>query len=188
MPAANELKKGHIVEINGHYYQVKNVDAKSPSSRGASTLYKIRFNQVPGGRKLEGSYTANDQFPAVALQRREASFLYRDGNLFTFMDSEDYTQYSLGEDELDSQIEYLLDGLEGIMLLVVDDQPLAIELPQSVIMEVVETSPAIKGASASARTKPARTPTGLEVQVPEYLEQGEKIRINTETGKFMSRA
>ncbi len=188
MPAANELKKGQIVEINGHYYQVKNFEAKSPSSRGAQTLYKIRFNQVPGGRKLEGSYTANDQFPQIDMQRREASFLYRDGNLFTFMDSEDYSQYTLGGEELEGQLEYLLDGMEGIVLLIVDDQPLAMELPQSVVMEVVETSPAIKGATAAARTKLAKTPTGLEVQVPEYLEQGEMIKINTETGKFMSRA
>ncbi|MCL6271622.1 elongation factor P-like protein YeiP [Sansalvadorimonas sp. 2012CJ34-2] len=188
MPAANELKKGHIVEINGHYYQVKNVDAKSPSSRGAQTLYKIRFNQVPGGRKLEGSYTGNDQFPHVDLQRSNCSFLYKDGGLYTFMDAEDYTQHSLNESDLEGSLEYLQDGMEGIVVLVVDGQALAIELPQSVVMEVIETSPAIKGASAAARTKPARMATGLEVQVPEYLEPGERIKINTETGKFMSRA
>ncbi|WP_281648069.1 elongation factor P-like protein YeiP [Parendozoicomonas sp. Alg238-R29] len=188
MPAANELKKGQIVEINGHYYQVKNIEAKSPSSRGAQTLYKIRFNQVPGGRKLEGSYTGSDQFPSVDMQRRDASFLYKDGDFYTFMDSENYTQYSLGESELEGLLEYLLDGMEGLSVLIVDDQPLAIELPQSVIMTVVDTTPVIKGATAAARTKPARMATGLEVQVPEYLAPGENIKINTETGKFMSRA
>ncbi len=188
MPAANELKRGNIVEINGHYYQVKNIDAKSPSSRGAQTLYKIRFNQVPGGRKLEGSYTGGDQFPPVDMIRRESSFLYKDGDFYTFMDAEDYSQYSLGEGELDGQLEYLQDGMENITVLIVDERPLAIELPQSVVMEVVETTPAIKGATAAARTKPARMATGLEVQVPEYLAPGETIKINTETGKFMSRA
>ena len=188
MSSANELKRGQIVEINGHYYQVKTIEAKSPSSRGAQTLYKIRFNQVPGGRKLEGSYTGNDQFTDVDMQRRDASFLYKDGDFYTFMDSEDYSQYSLGEGELDGQLEYLLDGMEGLSILIVDDQPLAIELPQSVVMEVIDTTPAIKGATAAARTKPARMATGLEVQVPEYLAPGESIKINTETGKFMSRA
>ena len=188
MPAANELKKGQIVEINGHYYQVKTLEAKSPSSRGAQTLYKIRFNQVPGGRKLEGSYTVNDVFPDVDMQRRDSSFLYKDGDFYTFMDSEDYSQYSLGEEELNDQLLYLQDGMENILVILVDDQPLAIDLPQSVVMEVVDTTPAIKGATAAARTKPARMATGLEVQVPEYLAPGEKIKINTETGKFMSRA
>ncbi|GAA4650721.1 elongation factor P-like protein YeiP [Kistimonas scapharcae] len=188
MPSANELKKGQIVEINGHYYMVKNVESKSPSSRGAQTLYKVRFNQVPGGRKYDDTFTGNDMLTDVNMMRKPVSFLYKEGDLYTFMDQEDYSQYTLEASALEDQLPYIQDGMEGITALLVDDSLLALELPQSVIMEVVETSPAIKGSTAAARTKPARMATGLEVQVPEYLEQGEKIKINTETGKFMSRA
>jgi len=85
-------------------------------------------------------------------------------------------------------LEYLIDGLDGITALLVQDQIVAIDLPQSVIMTIAETSPPIKGGSASARTKPAIMTTGLVVQVPDYMEQGETIKINTTNAKFMSRA
>jgi elongation factor P len=104
------------------------------------------------------------------------------------MNMEDYTQYSLSSDDLEDQIEYLTEGLEGIVALLVDDGVLGIELPSSVVLSIVETAPAIKGATASGRTKTARLTTGLEVQVPEYLELEELIKINTDTGKYMSRA
>jgi elongation factor P len=94
----------------------------------------------------------------------------------------------LSSEDLEGKIEYLTEGLEGIVALLIDDAILGIELPGSVVLPIVETAPAIKGATATGRTKTARLPTGLEVQVPEYLETGESIKINTETGKFMSRA
>ena len=188
MPYAREIKKGNIVEINNQLYIARNIEAQNPSSRGASTLYKIRFKQIPGGQKLEGSYKGDDNFKDVDLQRCQVSMLYREDNMITFMDLEDYSQYMLNVEELESQMLYLQDGMEGLMALLVNGNPVAIELPQTVIMTVMETTPVIKGASAAARTKPAKMASGLEVQVPEYLAEGEQIKINTETGKFMSRA
>lgn len=188
MAYARDLKKGHIVQIDQQYYLVRNVDTKSPSARGASTLYKIRFSSVPGGQKMEQTCTGDDQFPDVDLMRRTVSFLYREGDEFTFMDSEDYSQYLVNSSTIEEQLLYLSDGMEGLTALLVEGQLLAIELPTSIALEIVDTSPAIKGASAAARTKTARLSTGLEVQVPEYLSTGEVIKVNTETGKFMSRA
>ena len=107
---------------------------------------------------------------------------------FVFMNSEDYTPYNLDREEIADQIGYLTEGLEGIVALLVDDTVLAIELPGSVVLSVVETAPSIKGATAAGRTKTAKLSTGIEVQVPEYLENDELIKVNTETGKFMSRA
>ena len=92
------------------------------------------------------------------------------------------------KDELDEQLGYISEGLEGMTALIMDDAILGIELPVSVAMQVVDTAPGIKGASASSRTKTARLSTGLEIQVPEYLETGEMVKVNTSTGKFMSRA
>jgi elongation factor P len=101
---------------------------------------------------------------------------------------EDYSQYSLSREVLDDQINYLTEGLEGIIALLVDDEVFGIELPSSVVLEIIETAPSIKGATASGRTKTARLVTGFEVQVPEYLEANELIKVNTDSGKFMSRA
>ena len=103
------------------------------------------------------------------------------------MNSEDYSQHMLHTDELEGQKGYITEGLEGITALIMDDYILGIELPASVDLEIIETAPGIKGSSATARTKAATLPTGIEVQVPEYLETGETIKINTVTGKFMSR-
>lgn len=188
MPKASELKKGAVVEINGAPYIVKQIESRSPSSRGAQTIYKIRFNNAQTGQKLDESCKADEIFTSIDLIRRQVQYLYQDGDMFTFMDIEDYSQYTLGKDQLEDDLGYLTDGLEGVQVLIVDDRVLGIELPQTVNLEIVETAPGIKGASATNRTKPAKLVTGLEVQVPEYIESGEVIKINTDTGKFMSRA
>ncbi len=188
MAKASDLKRGMVVEINNVPHIVKQVDAKSPSSRGASTLYKVRFTNLKTGQKLDESLKGDDTFKDAELVRAKVQFSYVDGDSYIFMNMEDYTQYSLNREELEEQIGYLTEGLEGIVALLIDDAVLGIELPSSVVLGITETAPALKGATASGRTKTARLVTGIEVQVPEYLETEELIRINTETGKFMSRA
>ncbi len=188
MPKASELKRGNVVEINGAPYVVKQVESRSPSSRGAQTYYKIRFNNAQTGQKLDESYKADEMLKEMDLIRRRVQFLYKDDDTYTFMDVEDYTQHSLNRDELEDCLDFLTDGLEGINVLLVDDKVLGIELPQSVELAITETAPALKGATATGRTKPATLVTGLEVQVPEYIEDGEVIKVNTATHKFMSRA
>ncbi len=187
MPKASDLKRGSIVEINDAPYVVKNVDVKSPSSRGANTLYKVRFNNVQTKQKLEQTFKGEDMLKDVDFLRRQVQFLFQEGDAYTFMDVEDYSQYTLDRDALEEQLGYLTDGLEGLQALLVDGQVIGIELPQSVNLEVVDTAPALKGATATGRTKPATLSTGLEVQVPEYIATGEVLKINTGSGKFMSR-
>ena len=188
MAKASDLKRGMVIDINGVPHVVKHVDAKSPSSRGASTLYKIRFTNLKTGQKLDESLKGDDFFKDADLIRAKVQFSYVDGDQYIFMNMDDYTQYSLSRDDLDDQVDYLTEGLEGIIALLIDDAVLGIELPSSVILAIVETAPFIKGATASGRTKTARLTTGVEVQVPEYLETDELIKVNTESGKFMSRA
>jgi elongation factor P len=115
-------------------------------------------------------------------------YSYLDGDDIIFMDTEDYSQYSVSLDDLGEDFLYITEGLEGITALLSDGKVLGIELPQVIELEVIETDPSIKGASATSRTKPAKLVTGLEIQVPEYLSTGEIVKINTTTGKFMSRA
>lgn len=188
MPKASELKKGMIVEIDGAPHIVRQVEAKSPSSRGAATLYKVRFNNLLTQQKLDGSYKGEDILGAVDCQRVDVQYSYIDDNIYYFMNSEDYSQYGLDAEQLSEQIPYLVEQQEGIIALLVDGQLMAVELPQSVNLEVVDTPPPISGSSATNRSKPAKLSTGLEVQVPEYLAPGEVIKVNTVTGKFMSRA
>ena len=188
MPKAAEIKKGSIVEIDGLPHIARQVETKSPSSRSGTTLYKIRFNNLQTQQKLDMSCKGDEMFRSIDFLRREVQFCYRDSDGYSFMDNQDYSQYSLGAEQLEDQAGYLTEGLTGIMALLVEDRLVGIELPQSVNLEIVETAPGIKGASATGRTKPARLSTGLEIQVPEYLTTGETVRVNTETGKFMSRA
>jgi len=188
LPKASELKKGTIVEINGEPYSVKQLAAKSPSSRGASTLYKVRFTNLKTGQKRDESYKGDDFLKEADCLRVPVQYSYKDGDVYIFMNMDDFSQYSLNENDLEGQLDYLSEGLEGIFALLMDDEVLGIELPQSVEMEVIETAPALKGATSAGRTKPATLRSGLEVQVPEYLERGEIIKINTSNAKFMSRA
>ena len=188
MAKASELKKGMVVEVNGVPHVVKQVEVRNPSSRGASTLYKVRFNNLKTGQKLDESLKGDDFFKDSDYVRAKAQYSYVDGNNYVFMNVEDYTQYTLSSEDLEGQVGYLTEGLEGIIALLVDDAVIGIELPSSVVMVITETTPAIKGATASARTKTARLTTGIEIQVPEYLEMDDQVKVNTETGKFMSRA
>ena len=187
MAKASDLKRGMVVDINGTPHSVKRVDAKSPSSRGASTLYKIRFTNLKTGQKLDESLKGDDFFKDADLVRAKVQFSYVDSDNFIFMNTEDYTQYNLSRDDLEDQVGYLSEGLDGIIALLIDDAVLGIELPSSVVLAIAETAPAIKGATAAGRTKTARLTTGIDVQVPEYLENDELVKVNTETGKFMAR-
>ncbi len=188
MPKASELKKGMVVEINGMPHVVKQLEARSPSSRGASTLYKIRFTNLQTGQKLDESCKGDDFLKEADCLRTQVQYSYQDGDSYTFMNLDDYSQYSLNGADLEGQLDYLVEGQEGITALLVDGNIVAVELPQSVTLTIVDTAPGIKGATATGRTKPAVLNTGVEVQVPEYLEPGTAIKVNTTTGKFISRA
>lgn len=188
MIKASSLQREHIVSINDQPFQVKHIEVHSPSARGANTLYKVRFCAIPSGQNLNQTFKGNDMLEEMELERRQVSFLYQDQDLFTFMDSENYEQYTLSKETLEDQIPWLVDGLEGITARLHDGQPLCIELPVTMDLEITETAPAIKGATATNRNKPALLSNGVTVMVPEYLADGELIRVNTETGKFMSRA
>ncbi len=189
MPKACNIKKGNVVELNGEVFSVKDVEVKSPSSRGASTLYKVSFHGIKTKQNLKNTYKGTDYITDADLSRHEVQFMYNDAKSYTFMDLQDFNQYTMDADDLEGVKEWLSEDLEGIIGSFLDDGLLCIELPQNVELEITETDPAIKGtAGAGNRTKTAVLSTGVEVQVPEYLEAGEKIKVSTETGKFISRA
>lgn len=188
MAKANELKKGMVVEIKGSPYVVKTVHCVNPSARGAATLYKIRFNSVKNGQKLDESLKGDDILKDLDCERVPVQFSYMDGENYVFMNMDDYSQYMISPEDLEGQVGYISESLDGMEAIVLDEQVIAVDLPVTIVMEVVDTAPAMKSASANSRTKPATLTTGLEVQVPEYIENGEQIKVNTDTGKFSSRA
>ncbi|HET9484776.1 MAG TPA: elongation factor P-like protein YeiP [Xanthomonadales bacterium] len=185
---AYDIKKGMVVEHNGQPYIVRDLERSAPTARGGNTTYRFTLYNVAGGAKLDVSLRADDDLKEVDLARRPATFSYRDGDAFVFMDAEDYTQYQLDADKVGDAAGYITEGLEGCYVMLRDERPIALQLPQSVVLEVVDTAPELKGATATKRPKPAKLSTGIEIQVPEYITTGEKIRVSTETGEFGGRA
>ena len=188
MPKANEIKQGSAIEINGEPYVVKKIDVRNPTSRGATTLYKVRFAHMKTKQKLDETFKSDDILKTADCSRAAVQFSYQDGETYYFMNLESYEQYALSAEDIEEQLPYLSEGLEGIVMLLMDDAAFGIELPASISLQIIETPPAMKSASATSRTKTAKLSTGLEIQVPEYIESGEIVKVNTETGKFMSRA
>ena len=185
---ASDLKSGAVVEVDGRPIFIREVQVQSPSSRSGNTLYKAKGRDLRNKQKFERNFKGDDTVEPVEFERRPVQFLFQDDLSCTFMDNETYEQHVINSNALEEEMAYITEGIEGLYAMIVDDQLLGIELPATVVMEITDTSPAIKGASASARTKPATLSTGLIVQVPEYLPSGERIKINTVTGEFISRA
>ncbi len=185
---ASDIKKGSVVEHNGIIYQVRDIDRSAPQGRGGNVKFRFILYSVPGGNKYDLSIGGDDEMKEVELSRRRATFSYRDGDAFVFMDDDDYTPYTLDADVVGESAGYISDGLSDCYVQIIDEQPVALQLPQSVALEVVETPPELKGGTATRRPKPARLSTGIEIQVPEYIGNGERVWVNTSTGEFAGRA
>lgn len=188
MAKASNLKRGDVIAAKGSLFIIRHIDVQTPSARGAATLYHVVASGVDTAQKMEERFKGDREVETVDLRHRAVQFSYVDGDDYVFMDSEDFSQYLLKQDEITDELEFITETTEGVSVLLVEDKVIGLDLPQVVELEIVETVPPLKAASASARSKPATLNTGLVVQVPEYLQQGERIRINTADRKFMSRA
>ncbi|MGH8172678.1 MAG: elongation factor P-like protein EfpL [Rhodanobacteraceae bacterium] len=185
---AFEIKRGNVVEHDGKVYQVRDIERSSAQGRSGNVTFRFIMYSVPGAQKLDLSLRSEDELRETELTRRAVNFSYKDGEAFVFMDSEDFTQYTLDASVVGDGSSYVADGIEGCYIQLIDDAPVALQLPPTVTLEVVETAPELRGATATKRPKPARLNTGIEIQVPEYITTGEKILVNTTTGEFSGRA
>lgn len=185
---AYDIKRGNVLEHDGRVYQVREVERSAPQGRGGNTTYRIIMYAIPGGQKLDLSLRGEDDMREVDLTRRPASFSYRDGEAYVFMDAEDYTQYLLGEEMVGDAAGFITEGLADCFVQLIDGQAVGLQLPQQVTLSVVETAPDLKGATATKRPKPATLSSGLEILVPEYVKVGEQILVSTTTGEFVGRA
>ena len=188
MPNANNLKRGMCVTIKGELYKVVNVDVQTPSSRGATTLYKVRYTNLKTKLKLEETYKGGDFIDEADLIRRKCDYSYAEGDLFYFMDTETYEQYSLGKEQLGDDTVWINEDLKDILVLVLDENAIGLELPDEIDLKVVETDPVVKGSYGSGRSKPAKLSNGLEVQVPEHIATGDMVKIESSSRKFVAKA
>jgi len=185
---AKEIKRGHIVNYNGAPCLIETVNVQSPSARGAATFYKFRARNLINKQKVDITLRGGDSLDAADFQKRAVKYIYSDATHLHFLDQLDYNQHSLPREDVADEAMYLTESLEGVFALIYNDQCVGIQLPVAVALRVVQCDPGIKGASATARSKPATLETGLIVQVPEYLTEGEMIKVDTRTGEYLSRA
>lgn len=185
---AKEIKPGAIVNYDSAPVLVEKVNVQSPSARGAATLYKFRGRNLVTRQKVDFVLKGTDSLPPADFRKRAVSLMYSDADQVHFLDQTDFNQYSLARNDVAEELPYMTEALEGMMALIYNDQCVGIQLPTSVELQITQCDPAARGNSATGRTKPVTLETGLIVQVPEYLEQGEVIKIDTRTGEFLSRA
>lgn len=185
---AKEIKPGIVVKYQENPILMEGVMVQSPSARGAATLYKFRGRNLITKQKVDITLKGTDNLDEADFQKRAVKMMYSDADFLHLLDQEDYNQYSLPVADCEEQMQYMNEHLEGVLALVYQDECVGLQLPASVELTITQCDPAIRGNSATARTKPATLETGLQVQVPEYIKEGEKIKVDTRTGEFLSRA
>ncbi|HEX2491866.1 MAG TPA: elongation factor P [Blastocatellia bacterium] len=185
---ANELKRKMLITVDGQPYTVVEVSFASPSARGASTMVRTKLRHLLTDSVLEKSFKTSEKFEEPDVALTPASFLYSDGEGFHFMDEESFEQFSLSEDQLGDERFYLKENL-SLQVRKYNGEPVSLELPATVDLVVTETEPGMRGDSASGgTTKSATLETDLQIRVPLFIKEGEVVRINTQTGEFVSRA
>ncbi|MGB9673343.1 MAG: elongation factor P [Anaerolineales bacterium] len=180
----NDLRKGVTFELNGTLYKVLEYEHHKPG-RGNATI-RIKARNLRTGATLEKTFISGDRVQDVRLDYHNVQYLYTDGSLYHFMDTETYDQPAIPADIIGDYAPFLKEGLE-VKLTFYDGEPIDIELPVSVDMVVTEAEMAVRGDTATGVTKKVTTETGLQVQVPAFVEVGDTIRVDTRTGQYITR-
>ena len=184
MISTGELKKGVTIELEGALYQI--LDWQHIKVGRGSAQVRLKLRDIRRGHTIERTFQAGEKFPRARLDRRAVQFLYSDGNLHYFMDVESFEQTMLSQEQLGNAINYLKEGM-SLDILTYKDEPISVELPNSVELEVVETGPGFKGDTATAGNKPAKLETGITIQVPLFMNSGDIVRVDTRTGEYLER-
>jgi len=187
MYTTSDLKRGLILELDGAPHLVESVQVSVPTARGGATIHRVRMRNLKTKQKVDRSFRGGETFPVPDVDRRPVQFLYSDAQAFHFMDTENYEQFGLDRDALEWEANFLVEDIEGLRALYYNGAPIALELPNNVPLTITETTPAVRGNSATGRTKPATLETGHVVQVPEHIDNGTKVSVDTRTGEFLGR-
>jgi elongation factor P len=179
------MRPGMVIKHNNDLHTVFSVEHRTPGNLRAFIQAKLR--NLRTGAMFEHRFRSSDPIDKITVDQVQMEYLYQDGDNHVFMNTENYEQLHLGRDVLGDAVDYLTANLQ-ISVEFYDDKPVGVELPQTVDLTIVETEPGLKSATASSVTKPAKTETGLVVQVPPFINEGEKIRVDTSEGAYLSRA
>lgn len=180
-----DLKKGLAIELDGEPYSVVGYERSKMQQR--APVMKIRFKSLRTGRVVDRSFNGYDvKLTPAAVERRGTQFLYDDNDLYYFMDTETFEQFPLPRGSIEDSIPYLVEQIE-VDLILYDGNPIAIDLPTTVDLKVGQTDPGLRGDTAQGGTKRATMETGLIVQVPLFVEEGESLRIDTRSGEYLAR-
>lgn len=185
---AKEIKNGSVVNYEGSPVIIQSINVQSPSARGAATLYKFRARNLVTKQKVDIALKGTDNLDEADFERREAKLMYTDAEQAHFLDQTDFNQYSINLADIEEEMKYITDHLEGVLALIYNDECVGVQVPSTVELNVTQCDPQTKGDSATKRTKPATLETGLIVQVPEYLSEGERIKVDSRSGDYISRA
>ena len=184
MISSNDFRTGVTIELDGAVWRVVEFLHVKPGKGSAFVRTKLKNAQT--GSVVERTFRAGETVPQANLEKRTMQHTYKEGDLFVFMDMETYEESSLSESQIGDRVKYLNEGME-VNVVTWGEQVLEVELPNSVVLEVIETDPGVKGDTATGGTKPATVSTGAQVMVPLFISVGERIKIDTRNDSYLGR-
>ena len=185
MISTSDLRKGITIQLDGKLYSI--LDYEHIKMGRGSAQVRMRLKDVRGGHIIERTFQAGERFPRARLDRHTVQYLYQEDSLYYFMDQQTYEQSPLNKEQLGDALQYLTDQMT-LDLLTYEGEPIGVEIPLSVTLTITETGPSFRGDTAQGGTKPATLETGLVVQVPLFLNNGDRIKVDTRTGAYVERA
>ncbi|GAA4711925.1 elongation factor P [Promicromonospora umidemergens] len=184
MATSNDIKNGTVLRIDGNLWSVIEFQHVKPGKGGA--FVRTKMKNVLSGKVVDKTFNAGIKVETANVDRRDFQYLYMDGEDFVFMDTDTYDQVNVSSATVGDAKDYMLEGM-NVMLASNDGTPLYIELPTSVVLQITYTEPGLQGDRSTGGTKPATLETGAEIQVPLFLEQGVKVKVDTRTGDYLGR-
>ena len=184
MATTNDIKKGSVLSLDGQLWNVTDFQHVKPGKGGA--FVRTTLKNVVTGKVVDRTFNAGTKIDFATVDRRDFQYLYNDGDGFAFMDTDDYDQVTIGAGTVGDAANFMLEN-STVTVAVHEGEPLYVELPASVVLEVTYTEPGLQGDRSSAGTKPATLETGYEIQVPLFLETGTKVKVDTRTGDYLGR-
>ena len=184
MATTNDLKNGLVLNLDGQLWTVVEFQHVKPGKGGAFVRTKLK--NVLTGKVVDRTFNAGAKVELESVDRRDFTYLYNDGDSFVFMDVDNYDQLSVGAATVGDAANFLLEN-QQVQIALNNENPLYVEMPASVVLEITYTEPGLQGDRSSAGTKPATVETGYEIQVPLFVEQGTKVKVDTRTGDYLGR-
>lgn len=185
MISTNDFRPGVTIQYNHGIWQV--VEALHVKPGKGSAFVRAKLKNVETGNVLENTFRAGEKLPTANIEKSDFQYLYKSGDNWTFMDSSTYDQIELTKEQIGNTVEFLKEGLEGITIMRHDERVIGVELPNSVELVITEAAPDERGDTSSGGGKPATLETGAVITVPFHVKQGDKIRVDTRTRKYVTR-